>query len=129
MSLFPAGTILELGPPHFDPNAPNIKHTMTNSAYLVSCSQTVNHLGNSRLPNRNSGYLGRPIISIGHASPAAEAAALAGAAETARAGLGWRCECGWPELGCDGDAVGGRHGADGLLPPSVGCGVPDGDGA
>ena len=34
--LYPAGTILELGPPHFDPNAPNIKHTMTKPAYLAS---------------------------------------------------------------------------------------------
>ncbi len=65
--LYPAGTILELGPPHYDPNAPNIKHTMHNSAYLI-------HMH----------YLGRPIISIGHASPAAEAASLAGAAEAAR---------------------------------------------
>ena len=93
MSLFPlpypAGTILELGPPHFDPNAPNIKHTMTKPTYLVSYAQTVNHLGNSGLPNRSSGYLGRPIISIGHASPAAEAAALAGAAETARMANGY----------------------------------------
>lgn len=65
--LYPAGTILELGPPYFDPNAPNIKHTMTKPAYLTS-----------------GHYSGRPIISIGHASPAAEAAALAGAAEAAR---------------------------------------------
>ena len=65
--LYPAGTILELGPPHYDPNAPNIKHTMISPQDL-------------RLR-----YWGtRPIISIGHASPAAEAAALAGAAEAAR---------------------------------------------
>ena len=66
-NVFPAGTILELGPPHYDPNAPNIKHTMTKPQDL-------------RLR-----YWGtRQIISIGHASPAAEAAALAGAAEAAR---------------------------------------------
>lgn len=70
-NVFPAGTILELGPPHYDPNAPNIKHTMHHSAYL--------HMH----------YLGRPIISIGHASPAAEAAALAGAAEAARMADGY----------------------------------------
>jgi hypothetical protein len=70
-NMFPAGTILELGPPHYDPNAPNIKHTMHHSAYL--------HMH----------YLGRPIISIGHASPAAEAASLVGAAETARMADGY----------------------------------------
>ena len=65
-TVYPAGTILELGPPYYDPNAPNIKHTMPDSAHL------------------SLHYWGRPIISIGDASPAAEAAALAGAAETAR---------------------------------------------
>lgn len=65
--VFPAGTILELGPPHYDPNAPNIKHTMISPQDL-----RLNYWGT------------RPIISIGHASPAAEAAALAGAAEAAR---------------------------------------------
>jgi len=69
--VFPAGTIIELGPPHYEPNAPNIKHTMPDSGYLVSY------------------YWGRPIISIGHASPAAEAAALAGAAEAARMANGY----------------------------------------
>ena len=60
------GTILELGPPYHTPNAPNVKHTLIYPAYL-------------------GGYfLGRPIISVGHASPAAEATALTGAAETAR---------------------------------------------
>lgn len=66
-NVFPAGTILELGPPHYDPNAPNIKHTMISPQDL-----RLNYWGT------------RPIISIGHASPAAEAAALAGAAEAAR---------------------------------------------
>ena len=65
--VFPAGTILELGPPHYDPNAPNIKHTMISPQDL-----RLNYWGT------------RPIISIGHASPAAEAAALAGAAKAAR---------------------------------------------
>ena len=62
----PCGTILELGPPPHTPNAPNIKHTLIYPVYL---------LGDFR---------GRPIISVGHASPAAEAASLVGAAETAR---------------------------------------------
>lgn len=65
----PVGTILELGPPHYDPNAPNIKHTLGQYLYLPPPVQQHMH---------------RPIISVGHASPAAEAAALAGAAETAR---------------------------------------------
>ena len=64
----PVGTILELGPPHHDPNAPNIKHTLVRSIYLPGAYE----------------HMHRPIISVGHASPAAEAAALAGAAETAR---------------------------------------------
>ena len=66
-NVFPAGTILELGPPHYNPNAPNIKHTMISPQDL-----RLNYWGT------------RPIISIGHASAAAEAAALAGAAEAAR---------------------------------------------
>ena len=66
MALFPAGTILELGPPHYALNDPNVKHTLIYPAYLFG------H------------FKGRPIISIGHASPAAEAASLVGAAETAR---------------------------------------------
>ncbi len=70
-NLFPAGTILELGPLYNEPNAPNIKHATHHSAYLY-----MHHLG-------------RPIISIGHASPAAEAAALAGAAEAARMANGY----------------------------------------
>ena len=74
-NIFPAGTILELGPPHYDPNAPNIKHTIPHSAYL--------HMHYLFF------YLGRPLISIGHASPAAEAASLVGAAETARMADGY----------------------------------------
>jgi hypothetical protein len=70
--VFPAGTILELGPPNYDPNAPNIKHTMISPQDL-----RLNYWGT------------RPIISIGHASAAAEAAALAGAAEAARENSGW----------------------------------------
>ena len=70
-NLFPAGTILELGPLYNEPNAPNIKHATHHSAHLSMY------------------HLGRPIISIGHASPAAEAAALAGAAETARMAHGF----------------------------------------
>jgi hypothetical protein len=70
--MYPDGTILELGPPHYDPNAPNIKHTMIGPEDLrLNCWGT------------------RQIISIGHASPAAEAAALAGAAEAARENGGW----------------------------------------
>lgn len=65
-TLKPAGTILELGPPPNMPNGPNVKHTLTHAAYVFTP------------------YIDRPVISIGHASPAAEAAALAGAAETAR---------------------------------------------
>lgn len=65
-TLQPAGTILELGPPPNMPNGPNVKHTLTHAAYVYTP------------------YIDRPVISIGHASPAAEAAALAGAAETAR---------------------------------------------
>jgi len=65
-NLFPAGTILELGPLYNEPNTPNIKHATHHSAHLSMY------------------HLGRPIISIGHASPAAEAASLAGAAEAAR---------------------------------------------
>ncbi len=65
-TLQPAGTILELGPPPNMPNGPNVKHTLTHAAYVFTP------------------YIDRPVISIGHASPAAEAAALAGAAETAR---------------------------------------------
>jgi hypothetical protein len=64
----PRGTILELGPSHHDPNAPNIKHTLEQSLYLPGAHE----------------HMYRTIISVGHASPAAEAAALAGAAETAR---------------------------------------------
>jgi hypothetical protein len=66
--VLPKGTILELGPPHYEPNAPNIKHTLVQFLYLPGAHE----------------HMHRPIISIGHASPAAEAAALAGAAETAR---------------------------------------------
>jgi hypothetical protein len=50
------------------PNAPNIKHTLEQFLYLPRAHE----------------HMDRPIISVGHASPAAEAAALAGAAETAR---------------------------------------------
>jgi hypothetical protein len=67
MPLFPAGTVLELGAPWDDPNAPNIKHVTHEPSY-----------------NTNMRHLGRPIIQIGQASPAAEAAALAGAADAAR---------------------------------------------
>ena len=67
MPLFPAGTVLELGAPWDDPNAPNIKHVTHQPSY-----------------NTNMRHLGRPIIQIGQASPAAEAAALAGAADAAR---------------------------------------------
>lgn len=66
--LLPKGTILELGPSHHDPNAPNIKHTLEHHLYLPRAHE----------------HMHRTIISVGHASPAAEAAALAGAAETAR---------------------------------------------
>jgi hypothetical protein len=66
MSLSPAGTVLELGPPPHTPNAPNIKHTLIDPVNLLE------------------NFKGRPIISIGQASPAAEAASLVGAAETAR---------------------------------------------
>ena len=63
---FPVGTIVELGPPHYALNDPNVKHTLIYPAYLFG------H------------FKGRPIISVGHASPAAEASSLVGAAETAR---------------------------------------------
>ena len=55
----PVGTILELGPPNHAPNAPNIKHTLVRSIYLPGAYE----------------HMHRPIISVGHASPAAEAAA------------------------------------------------------
>jgi hypothetical protein len=66
--VLPRGTILELGPRPNMPNAPNIKHTLEQFLYLPRAHE----------------HMDRPIISVGHASPAAEAAALAGAAETAR---------------------------------------------
>jgi hypothetical protein len=76
LQLYPAGTILELGPLDDEPNAPNVKHTLVRATRLhppfLIRGINFNH------------FRERPIISIGHASPAAEAASLAGAAETAR---------------------------------------------
>jgi hypothetical protein len=74
--LYPAGTILELGPLDDEPNAPNVKHTLVRATHLHPPFL---------IRGINFNYFReRPIISIGHASPAAEAASLAGAAETAR---------------------------------------------
>jgi hypothetical protein len=59
-----------------EPNAPNVKHTLVRATRLHPPVLI-------RGINLNY-FRERPIISIGHASPAAEAASLAGAAETAR---------------------------------------------
>ncbi len=64
--MLPARTVLELGPLRSEPNAPNIKHVTQVPIHGTSIW-----------------YLGRPIVQRGQASPAAEAASLAGAAAAA----------------------------------------------
>lgn len=66
-TFLPAGTVLELGPHWSEPNAPNIKHVTQFPIHDTSIW-----------------HLSRPIVQRGQASPAAEAASLAGAAAAAR---------------------------------------------